>query len=233
MDTKPENTKLENTKLEDNLGKLAMLLVFGYITYIQTTSIAAMILHRAEVPMWQLTLSSLIFGTIFLFMILYFTVTRLPPKHSAGGLEPRVTAIVGTFVMMLLVILPAGEIGPELRVVSTLLVILGTVLSVYCIRHLGRSFSIMATARELVTKGPYKVIRHPLYGAEVITIIGVTIGHWSPWAAALGLAWLALQIRRAQNEERVLRASFPEYETYARRVPMLLPGFILPKAART
>ncbi len=91
----------------------------------------------------------------------------------------------------------------------------------------------MATARELVTQGPYKVIRHPLYGAEVVTIIGVAIGHWSPGAALLALAWLALQIRRAQNEERVLRARFPEYEAYARRVPMLLPGFILPKGART
>ena len=91
----------------------------------------------------------------------------------------------------------------------------------------------MATARELVTDGPYKIIRHPLYGAEVITIVGVAIGHWSPWAALLGVVWLGLQIRRAQNEERVLRDCFPAYADYARRVPMLLPGFILPNAART
>ena len=90
----------------------------------------------------------------------------------------------------------------------------------------------MATARELVTEGPYKIIRHPLYGAEVITIVGVTIGHWSASAALLGLVWLALQIRRAQNEERVLRASFPEYGDYARRVPMLMPGFLMPKLRR-
>lgn len=222
-----------NKKLEDNLGKLVMLLVFGYIAYKQTTSIVGIAIHRAEIPMWQLTLTSLIFSTIFLFMILYFTITRLPPKQNAAGLEPRITAILGTFVMMLLIILPAGQIGAELRVFSTVLIIIGTVLSVYCIRQLGRSFSIMATARELVTEGPYKIIRHPLYGAEVVTIVGVAIGHWSPGAAVLGFAWLALQIRRAQNEERVLRASFPEYEDYARRVPMLLPGFILPRAART
>ncbi len=222
-----------NKKLEDSLGKLAMVLVFGYLTAKQTAAVFGIISNSAEIYMWQLTLTSLIFGTTFMFMVLYFTMARLPPIDSAAGLEPRITAITGTFIMTLLLILPAGTIGVELRVTSTVLIIIGTVLSIYCIRQLGRSFSIMATARELVTQGPYKVIRHPLYGAEVVTIIGVAIGHWSPGAALLALAWLALQIRRAQNEERVLRASFPEYEAYARLVPMLLPGFILPRGART
>ena len=221
-----------NSKLEDGLGKLAMLLVFGYLAYKQTMAIVDILLQRATIPMWQLTVLSLVFSTIFLFLILYFTVTRLPPKNSANGLEPRVTAILGTFVMMVLIVLPAGEITVGMRLVSTLLIIVGTVLSVYCLRQLGRSFSIMATARELVTEGPYKIIRHPLYGAEVITIVGVTIGHWSLPAVLLSLIWLSLQIRRAQNEERVLRASFPAYGDYARRVPMLLPGFMMPNFRR-
>ena len=221
-----------NKKLEDNLGKLAMLVVFGYMTGMQTSTVLSVIQHRAGIPLWELSLVSTVFSTIFLVLILYFTITRLPPRHSAAGLEPRLTAVAGTFVMALLIILPPGEIGPELRIASTLLIIVGTILSLYCIRQLGRSFSIMATARELVTEGPYKIIRHPLYGAEVVTILGVCIGHWSPAAAALGLVWLALQIRRAQNEERVLRESFPEYGDYARRVPMLLPGFILPSMNR-
>ena len=221
-----------NKKLEDNLGKLAMLMVFGYMTIKQIMSIATIIVHRAEVPLWELKAASTIFSTIFLVLILYFTITRLPPRDSASGLEPRITAVVGTFVMALLIVLPPGTIGQELQLASTLLIIIGTVLSLYCIRQLGRSFSIMATARELVTEGPYKIIRHPLYGAEVVTILGVCIGHWSPAAAVLGLVWLALQIRRAQNEERILRECFPEYGDYARRVPMLLPGFKMPQAGR-
>lgn len=221
-----------NKKLEDNLGKLAMLVVFGYMTIKQIMSIATIIVHRAEVPLWELKAASTIFSTIFLVLILYFTITRLPPRDSASGLEPRITAVVGTFVMALLIVLPPGTIGQELQLASTLLIIIGTVLSLYCIRQLGRSFSIMATARELVTEGPYKIIRHPLYGAEVVTILGVCIGHWSPAAAVLGLVWLALQIRRAQNEERILRECFPEYGDYARRVPMLLPGFKMPQAGR-
>lgn len=221
-----------NKKLEDNLGKFAMLSVFGYLAYSQVKSIAGIIAYRSQIPLWELKLISLIFSTIFLLLILYFTITRLPPRNSAAGVEPRITAVGGTFVMGLLIVLPAGEIGVELRIVSTVLIIVGTILSLYCIRQLGRSFSIMATARELVTEGPYKIIRHPLYGAELVTILGVCIGHWSPAAAALGLVWLGLQIRRAQNEERVLRECFPEYGDYARRVPMLLPGFMMPNMGR-
>lgn len=221
-----------NKKLEDSLGKLAMLLIFGYLATNQVLTVLAVVRDRAQIPLWELTLTSMIFSTIFLFLILYFTVTRLPPRDSASGLEPRVTAVVGTFAMALLIILPPGQIGFGLRVLSTGLIIAGTILSLYCIRQLGRSFSIMATARELVTEGPYKIIRHPLYGAEVITIAGLCVGHWSPAAAVLGLVWLGLQIRRAQHEERVLRACFPEYGDYARRVPMLLPGFMMPNTGR-
>ena len=221
-----------NKKLEDNLGKLAMLLVFGYLGYMQTVALAVIFARRGDSSMWQLNVASLVVSTLFLFMILYFTLMRLPPKNAASGLEPRLTAIAGTFVMMLLIVLPAGEISAGMRLVSTVLIILGTILSLYCIRQLGRSFSIMASARELVTAGPYTIIRHPLYGAELVTIVGVVIGHWSPGSVVLGLVWVGLQIRRAKNEERVLRESFPEYGAYARRVPMLVPGFMLPGFSR-
>ena len=222
-----------NKKLEDRFGKLAMLLIFGYLAYQQGMLLVTIIVHRVEVPLWQLRLTSLTFSTIFLFLVLYFTLTRLPPRDSAEGVGPRLAAVAGTFFMMLLFVLPATEISVEMQVFSSVLIIIGTVLSIYCIRQLGRSFSIMATARELVTEGPYNLIRHPLYGAEVVTIIGLVLARLSPGAVLVGLVWLALQIRRAQYEEQVLRQSFPEYEAYARRVPMLLPGFMLPRFSRT
>ena len=222
-----------NKKLEDSLGKLVMLMVFGLMAYKQGILIVDIIRHRAEVPLWELRLLSVTFSTIFLFLILYFTVTRLPPRNSADGIMPRLTAIAGTFFMSLLIILPVVDSSAEMQVLSSLLIIVGTVLSIYCIRQLGRSFSIMATARELVTEGPYRIVRHPLYGAEVITIAGLILGSLSPASVLVGLVWIALQMRRAQYEEAVLRESFPEYSDYARRVPMLLPGFMLPNVSRT
>jgi protein-S-isoprenylcysteine O-methyltransferase Ste14 len=124
---------------------------------------------------------------------------------------------------MLLVVLPTGSVGPEMLMFSTLLVIVGSALSIYCLFWLGRSFSIMATARTLVTGGPYAVVRHPLYAAEAISVVGVMIANWSLAALLVGVVQFAFQFRRMANEEQILRTTFPEYLTYAARVPMLVP----------
>jgi protein-S-isoprenylcysteine O-methyltransferase Ste14 len=222
-----------NKMLEDRLGKLLMLLIFGYLLFEQVNHLVTVYVHRDVLAFWQLLFVSKISGLIFLLLIVYYTATRLPPRNSANGVIPRMTAIAGTFVMMSLLVLPSADIGYEMRLLSTILMIVGTILSVYCIWHLGRSFSIMATARKLVTEGPYGIVRHPLYAAELVTIVGVVIGNWSVSAVAVGAIWLGLQILRARNEEAVLREAFPEYAEYAARVPMMVPGLVIPSASRT
>jgi protein-S-isoprenylcysteine O-methyltransferase Ste14 len=105
------------------------------------------------------------------------------------------------------------------------MILLGTLLSIYCLYFLGKSFSIMATARSLVSTGPYGIVRHPLYLAEAITVAGIILAHWSPLAVLLGLSQLAFQVRRMFNEEAVLRSAFSEYEDYSAKVPMMIPDF--------
>lgn len=217
-----------NKTLEDKLGKLAMLLIFGYLGVQQVLSFVISFDLRDKIALWPLALLSQFCGVIFISLILYYTVTRLPPRENASGIMPRLVAVAGTFVMMLLIVLPPEPIGPALRIISTTMIILGTCLSAWCLNQLGRSFSIMATSRELKTQGSYAVVRHPLYGAEVMMILGVVLAHGSALAFGVGFMWLLLQIRRAQFEESVLRQTFPEYEDYARRVPMLIPGLRLP-----
>jgi protein-S-isoprenylcysteine O-methyltransferase Ste14 len=89
---------------------------------------------------------------------------------------------------------------------------------------LGRSFSVMAEARQLVTAGPYRFVRHPLYLAEMISAIGIFIAFASPWTAAVLLVQIGSQIRRMQNEERVLGTAFPDYAGYMARTRRLIPG---------
>jgi protein-S-isoprenylcysteine O-methyltransferase Ste14 len=220
-----------NTALEDRIGKLAMLLIFGYLFLEQIKSFVISFGIRETVEFWPLALLSQVCGVIFMMLILYFTVTRLPPRDTAEGIMPRLVAIAGTFAMMLLIVLPPEAISPVQRVVSTLLIISGTVLSAWCLFQLGKSFSIMAVSRELKTQGSYSIVRHPLYAAEVVMILGTILSHGSLLAYCVGLVWLLLQIRRAQFEESVLRKTFPEYADYARRVPMLIPGLVLRSAS--
>lgn len=221
--SRPHPTKV----LEDRLGKLAMLVIFGVMMYEAVIVLAMIAVQRDEIPLWGLALTSQVAATGFLLAILYYTVIRLPPVNTASGLVPRITAIAGTFIMSGLIVMPAESISEPMRILSSLLAITGAVLSTWCLHQLGRSFSMVASARELKTKGSYGVVRHPLYAAELLLISGVVLGHGAPLAYVVGAIWLGLQIRRAQYEEMVLRATFPEYAAYARRVPMLIPGLHL------
>jgi protein-S-isoprenylcysteine O-methyltransferase Ste14 len=216
------------SRLEDLIGKVFMVVVFLYLALGQFGSIVAIIQNRDSIDFWSLALTSRVLGLLFLFMVVALTIFRQAPKQSAAGIEPRLTALAGTFALMLLIVLPTGSVGPEMLALATALMIIGSALSIYCLLWLGRSFSIMATARSLVTSGPYGLVRHPLYAAEAISVIGFLIANWSAAALIVGVIQFAFQFRRMVNEERVLRSTFPEYADYARVVPMFIPKALMP-----
>ncbi|WEX89046.1 isoprenylcysteine carboxylmethyltransferase family protein [Sinorhizobium garamanticum] len=218
------------SRLEDIIGKLSLILVFLFLTLQQIASIISIIRLRESVELWPLALSSRLLGLLFLCLVVGLTVIRLPPRQSAEGIEPRLSALAGTFGVMVLVVLPRGTVGSAALIVSTVLILIGTALSIYCLFWLGRSFSVMATARNLVTNGPYAIVRHPLYAAEAISTVGFLIANWSLAALLVGVVHFAFQFRRMFNEERVLRRSFPEYARYASSVPMFIPRPLTPVA---
>ena len=163
---------------------------------------------------------------MFLILVAATALTRLSPILKAKGIEPRVSALLGTFLCAALAVLPKTELGPALSITSTLLIIAGAVSSFIVLRWLGRSFSILAEARRLVTTGPYKVVRHPLYLCEGIALLGVTLQVVSPLALAITLVIALIQFRRMINEEAVLNSAFPEYRAYAARTPRLAPALL-------
>lgn len=89
-----------------------------------------------------------------------------------------------------------------------------------------RSFHADAgpTAGGLVTSGPYRFLRHPIYFAILLFIWVGVIAHFSPLAVSLGALATAGAILRLLCEERLLRAQYPEYRDYAGRTKRLLPG---------
>ncbi|WP_409192552.1 methyltransferase family protein [Bradyrhizobium sp. RDM4] len=163
-------------------------------------------------------------NSMFLILVAATVLTRLSPIVKAKGIEPRVSALLGTFLCTALALLPKAELGPALSITSTLLILTGAVSSFIVLRWLGKSFSILAEARQLVTSGPYKVVRHPLYLCEGIAIIGVALQVISPLAIAAVLVIALIQFRRMINEEAVLSLAFPEYRAYAARTPRVAPG---------
>jgi protein-S-isoprenylcysteine O-methyltransferase Ste14 len=211
------------TDAEELAGKLLLAAIFCFFAVIQILVIVDLVKTPPDSEYWEIILAARIANLIFLSLMSYLTMTRLPPTNSATGLEPRISAIAGTFSLLLLVIVPHDAISPALVLFSTILILAGTTLSVYCLHRLGGAFSIMATARKLVTHGPYRFVRHPLYLAEAVSAVGIIISNWSITAMLIGIAYFAFQFRRMYNEERILRMTFPEYSGYASTVPMLIP----------
>jgi len=162
-------------------------------------------------------------SALFVALAAVTTLTRLPPVRKAAGLEPRIAALLGTFLLTALALLPRQELPPIALALSSLLVIAGMLTSFVVLRWLGRAFSIMAEARRLVTHGPYRLVRHPLYVCEELAVIGTFIQVVSPLALVIFIVHGVFQVRRMLNEETVLQETFPEYADYARQTPRLIP----------
>lgn len=211
-------------RTQELLGKAMLAAVFAYLLATQSAGLVRLLQASPRPELWGLTLVSQLLSVAFVAVVVAMTIRRLPPRSTAHGLAPRFAAVAGTFALMGLIILPPGDASAAAQILATVLMVIGTAASIWCLRFLGRSFSIVASARALVTGGPYGIVRHPLYLAEGITTIGIIILHWSAAAVALGIVQMALQFWRMQFEEQVLRNAFPEYEDYADRVAMIVPG---------
>jgi len=209
---------------EDFLGRIAIVCIMTVLAVL--SAIPLFSYFHQNVSASSLAIVNQVLATMLSALQVFLTVRRLPPKGTAQGIEPRVTSVAGTFLVIVAMFLTPALASEAAQMVALCLIFIGLVGSVFCLYWLGRSFSIMATARQLVTSGPYSIVRHPLYICEATTILGMILSHFSALMVALGAFQFLLQYRRARNEEGILRETFPEYEAYARRVPMLLPRFL-------
>lgn len=161
---------------------------------------------------------------LFLATLVALVAVRRKPVRKSRGFQPRLVAFLGTFILMSFPLFPAREMALPGLMISTALVLVGNGLSIYTAFALGRSVSIMPEARRLVTSGAYRFVRHPLYVAEEIAIVGTFLLYASPGALVLLVVHGVLQLRRMGYEEKVLTQTFPEYGDYARQTARVIPG---------
>lgn len=80
------------------------------------------------------------------------------------------------------------------------------------------------TDHTLVTRGPFRIVRHPLYASLVWMFTGGALVYRSPLVLLMnGLIFTPFMVYRARQEERLLVLTFPEYEMYRRRTGLFFP----------
>jgi hypothetical protein len=86
-----------------------MLLVFGWLLARKVSALVASLAAGAGLEVWLLRLLQDGLSIVFVALVLWLTLRRIPAKSGPAGLEPRITAVAGTFALLLLVALPSGE----------------------------------------------------------------------------------------------------------------------------
>jgi len=102
----------------------------------------------------------------------------------------------------------------------------GLGLAVWARVHIGRNWGGPMTQKddpELVTSGPYRLVRHPIYSGLLVALVGTAVALGWVWLIAAALAGIYFGYA-ATVEERFLAKQFPDaYQAYRRSTKMLLP----------
>ena len=157
----------------------------------------------------------------FLSILVVAVLLRKQPFDCDGRLLIRGAAVTGSFLLVVLGLLaPAGPLllrMPALITsVAAVITLGGAVLALAAAYELGTNFSFGPQSRQLVVTGPYRLIRHPMYLAELLMSTGVVmvVMHLT---VVIGLcAVIAFQVVRISAEEKLLMRTIPTYGTYAR-----------------
>ena len=164
-----------------------------------------------------------------------FRVKRTRWRETRGSaVYNRVPVLLGVVMLLRPQWLPAGLTrrfvppSPELPALGTILVFLGLVFALWARWHLGGNWSGTITVKEghtLITTGPYRWVRHPIYTGMVVALLGTALAIGAPYGfVGTGLVLLGFIVKLSVEEAR-MRETFPaEYADYCRHTARLIPG---------
>lgn len=154
---------------------------------------------------------------------------REPPRAAVRSPHARVAAYGGSFLLLVFLQiarrfypdwLAPTELG-AFRAAGALLWTTGSIWAAYAVWYLRSAFSIEPEARRLITSGPYRVARHPVYTGYLAQYVGMWLLFPTLPLGVVLFGWFLLMADRIRHEERVLGNAFPEYADYRRRVGAL------------
>lgn len=148
-----------------------------------------------------------------------------PPSRKPSRNPVAWLACAGAILSVAFLSPPAEDAALAAVVAGEAIVILSVAFTFASVAFLGRCFGVLPEVRGLVMRGPYRIIRHPVYLGEMGAFVGfvVTSQHWLNLVPLA--VFIASQSVRMRFEEAALTEEYPaEYGAYAARTPRLIPG---------
>jgi protein-S-isoprenylcysteine O-methyltransferase Ste14 len=179
------------------------------------------------------------FPVVWIAFLLYWQIKAVKTK-TTQRLEPAGGRILRSVVFLIVIVLlstgliplpwlyrqlwPAG-IWPFW--IGAAITVGGLLFAVWARRHLGRNWSRSVTIKEdheLITSGPYALVRHPIYTGILTGFLGTGIA-LSQVRGVIGFVLIFLVLwAKLRTEEEWMRSQFGEtYATYAHRTAALVP----------
>ena len=169
-------------------------------------------------------------GCAWIVFWIYWLASASTSKESVRtSWRPRLAGVGAIGVFLIAGVLRSGGWVVHswiLAAIGTLLFVCGIGLAVWARLHLGRNWGMPMTQRaepELVTSGPYRFVRHPIYSGLLLAMLGTALVN-----NLIGLIVVAVLIAYfyycGTVEERNLTTTFPTtYPEYKARTKMLIP----------
>jgi protein-S-isoprenylcysteine O-methyltransferase Ste14 len=156
-----------------------------------------------------------------------FTLTLVLLARPANSRDMTPASIAATIYAAFFFVLfdPSGTTRLVPETLGVALQLCGTLFQLSAKVTLGRSFGLLPAQRGLVTAGPYRLVRHPIYFGYLVGHLGFLLTNLSARNAAVLAVLYAAQVFRIRREEAMLAMTSPDYRRYQQRVRWRLLPF--------
>ena len=149
---------------------------------------------------------------------------RFAPRSAT--VNSRTIVATGAMLILPCLMRPTSPSAGMLATTGLILELLGVLMTQIARVYMGRSFGLLPANRGIVSNGPFRWVRHPIYFGWFILSIGYAMSYASERNIALIAVTLPFMVWRIDQEEVLLSAD-PEYRRYVDRVRYrLLPGVV-------
>jgi protein-S-isoprenylcysteine O-methyltransferase Ste14 len=170
----------------------------------------------------------------------FWAISAVSAKKTVGrvwrglGIRAAIALAILVIIFNRLTRVPAKSAlvesaSPTREAIGAALCVVGLAFAIWARVHLGRNWGMPRSVKEnpeLVTSGPYRYVRHPIYSGMLLAMIGsALVSGWS-WLP-FSLVFAVYFIYSALSEQELMLRTFPDsYPAYRQRTKMLIP-FVL------